>query len=620
MSDKSELSQLENEPVEKNAKRVKEKKPMGFGKTMLASAVGFLIGTVALNILTFVAMIGFLLSSLSSAYSYDSDSALTGKDMAIELNMAQPITECAPDELSEMASLFGGISGTSIQQLLLAIDHAATDKRVNALYLHLGGGNLDWAQAEELSEALEEFKANCDKPIIAYGEMMAQPEYYLATSAHRIAVHPSGMIDFRGMGAEVIYYKGLLDKLGVHMDLIRPTSCSYKSAGEVYTRTDMSDANREQIHAYINSIWDYALASMAEKRGIEKERLNGIADSLTGYLPNDALKNHLIDTLCFEQDIQNLFKNQYNVSKIVSANRYAKDALSKERDRDYHIAMIYAEGNVVSGKKQGNTVAVYGDDIVKAFKEAAEDDDVVAIVLRVNSPGGAVTASESMTHAICEAKKSKPVIISMSGLAASAGYEISCFGTRIVAHPTTLTGSIGVFATIPEIGNLLQKHLGITTDTAMTNANSTGLSLTRSLSPAARAMMQRNVEDFYVTFVQRVADGRGMTWDEVNEIARGRVWTGLQAKEIGLVDTLGGLPLALRIAAEEAGVDRDDCSVVTFPAKKSLFEQLFSSIDENEETKLRARMNQTIPFYDDLMQWSNMEPMQARLPFVIKID
>lgn len=619
MSDKSAFPPLGSEPAAGSHVPVKETKPMGFGKTMLASALGFLIGTMVMNVITFLVVIGFLISAISSSFSSDTESTLSGKNMAIELNLAQQITECAPDELGEM-TLYFGAGGTSIQQMLCAIDHAADDPRVNALYLHFGGGNLGWAQAEELSESLQLFKSSCDKPVIAYGEILTQPEYYLATSATLIAVHPSGMIDFRGMSAEVMYYKGLLDKLGVHMELIRPASCAYKSAGEVYTRTDMSEANREQIRAYISSIWDYSVAGMAEHRGIDKSRLNSIADSLTGCLPAEALANRLIDTLCFEQDIRDLFKEQYGVAKIVSANRYAKDVAQQDKQHKDHIAIIYAEGNVVPGKNPGGQTAVYGDDIVRAFHDAAADDDVKAIVLRVNSPGGAVTASESMTHAIREAKKAKPVIVSMSGLAASAGYEISCFGTRIVAHPTTLTGSIGVFATLPEIGTMLQKHLGITTDTAQTNANSGGIGVTRPLSPAARAMMQRNVEDFYVTFVQRVADGRGMSWKEVDEIARGRVWTGLQAKEIGLVDTLGGLSMALRIAAQESGIKPGKYSVVTYPAKKNIWEQIFSRVNENEETELRARISQTIPFYDELTQWAEMEPLQARLPFAIKID
>ena len=590
-----------------------EQKPLGFGKTMLASAVGFIIGIMALNIISFIFIIGMLASALSS--SMDDSTPITGNQLAVELNVSGAVSEAEPNELM---ALFGNEATCSLTQMLCAIDNAATDKRVKALYLHFGASDLSWAQAEELKDALKAFRAQCDKPIIAYGESLTQPEYYLATAADKIAVHPSGLVEFKGLGAEYIFYKGLLDKLGVHMELIRPTSCAYKSAGEVYTRTDMSDANREQVRSYINSTWQYVSQNIAASRNMTVEQINAIADNLNGFLADDAMKSGLVDTLCFAQDIKNTFRDRYEVKKIVTAKRYAMDV--KKKDTDSRIAVIYAEGQVVPGKNTNGNTAVYGDDIVKALNDAAKDKKVKAIVLRVNSPGGAVTASEDMTHAVIEAKKVKPVIVSMSALAASAGYEISCFGTKIVAQPTTITGSIGVFATLPEMGQLLRNKLGITTDTVMTNKNSTGLTLMRPLSADARAMMQKNVEDFYITFTQRVADGRGLTREYVDSIGRGRVWTGLQAKELGLVDTLGGLTLALHIAAEEAGVDYSKCSLKTFPEKKSMWEQLMNRVNADEEEELKARLNAIVPFYDELVMWSNMEPLQARLPFAIRLD
>ena len=591
----------------------KEQKPLGFGKTMLASAVGFIIGIMALNIISFIFIIGMLASALSS--NMDDSTPITGNQLAVELNVSGAVSEAEPNELM---ALFGNEATCSLTQMLCAIDNAATDKRVKALYLHFGASDLSWAQAEELKDALKAFRAQCDKPIIAYGESLTQPEYYLATAADKIAVHPSGLVEFKGLGAEYIFYKGLLDKLGVHMELIRPTSCAYKSAGEVYTRTDMSDANREQVRSYINSTWQYVSQNIAASRNMTVEQINAIADNLTGFLADDAMKSGLVDTLCFAQDIKNTFRDRYEVKKIVTAKRYAMDV--KKKDTDSRIAVIYAEGQVVPGKNTNGNTAVYGDDIVKALNDAAKDKKVKAIVLRVNSPGGAVTASEDMTHAVIEAKKVKPVIVSMSALAASAGYEISCFGTKIVAQPTTITGSIGVLATLPEVGQLLRNKLGITTDTVMTNKNSTGLTLMRPLSADARAMMQKNVEDFYITFTQRVADGRGLTREYVDSIGRGRVWTGLQAKELGLVDTLGGLTLALHIAAEEAGVDYSKCSLKTFPEKKSMWEQLMNRVNADEEEELKARLNAIVPFYDELVMWSNMEPLQARLPFAIRLD
>lgn len=590
-----------------------EQKPLGFGKTMLASAVGFIIGIMALNIISFIFIIGMMASALSS--SMDDSTPITGNQLAIELNVSGAVSEAEPNELM---ALFGNEATCSLTQMLCAIDNAATDKRVKALYLHFGASDLSWAQAEELKDALKAFRAQCDKPIIAYGESLTQPEYYLATAADKIAVHPSGLVEFKGLGAEYIFYKGLLDKLGVHMELIRPTSCAYKSAGEVYTRTDMSDANREQVRSYINSTWQYVSQNIAASRNMTVEQINAIADNLTGFLADDAMKSGLVDTLCFAQDIKNTFRERYEVKKIVTAKRYAMDV--KKKDTDSRIAVIYAEGQVVPGKNTNGNTAVYGDDIVKALNDAAKDKKVKAIVLRVNSPGGAVTASEDMTHAVIEAKKVKPVIVSMSALAASAGYEISCFGTKIVAQPTTITGSIGVFATLPEVGQLLRNKLGITTDTVMTNKNSTGLTLMRPLSADARAMMQKNVEDFYITFTQRVADGRGLTREYVDSIGRGRVWTGLQAKELGLVDTLGGLTLALHIAAEEAGVDYSKCSLKTFPEKKSMWELLMNRVNADEEEELKARLNAIVPFYNELVMWSNMEPLQARLPFAIRLD
>ena len=606
------------------------RKPLGFGMTMLASAVGVIIAFAVLQFFGFLILMGMLVSVISS--SGKADTVLTGTNYAVELDLTGDITESMGTELQGLLSRGKTVS---LEELTKSIDLAASDDRVCALYLHMGGGTLSWAQAEELMMALDDFDEACGKPIIAYGDAYSQPEYFLATKARTIAVHPAGMIDFRGIGGEVIFYKGLLDKLGVKMDLIRPTSNDYKSAGEPYIRTDMSAANREQIRAYISDIWDYCTQVMVENRNhtlnifhyghikdsdtLTVQKINTLADNLTAYLPDEAKAAWMVDTLCFEQDIMHLLKEDYRVKRIVKAQSYAADvdyAMGK-----HGIAVIYAEGNVVSGKSEGMQTAVYGDDIAQALKDAAEDDDVKAIVLRINSPGGAATASETMTNAVKEAKRHKPVVVSMSGVAASAGYEMACMANCIVAHPTTLTGSIGVFATLPEVSGLLRKHLGITTDTVQTNRNSTSLTLTRPLSPAARNMLQRNVEGFYQTFIRRVAEGRNMTVEAVDKIARGRVWTGAQAKEIGLVDTLGDMTTALNIAAELARVEFKDSYLVKYPKEKDLWEQIMDMYyEQDEEIKLRARLNTIFPFYSELEEWSRMEPLQARLPFILRIE
>ena len=317
-----------------------EQKPLGFGQTMLASAVGVVIAFAVLNIIAFIICMGLLVSALSS--SMEQSTPITGSNLAVELDLTQTVSE---RKLGGITSLFGEKRGTSIEQLLTTMENASVDDRVKAIYLHLGGSTLDWAQAEELKDAVVRFHNNCDKPILAYGDAMTQPEYYLATNANLLAVHPSGVIEFKGMGAEAIFYKGLLDKLGVHMELIRPTSCTYKSAGETYVRTNMSDANREQVRSYINSIWDYAVESMAANRGLRVQQLNTLADNLSGFLPDEALLGGLVDTLCFEQDIKQMMHDNYGVTKIVKANRYAENVRqTKTKESTDQIALIYAEG------------------------------------------------------------------------------------------------------------------------------------------------------------------------------------------------------------------------------------------------------------------------------------
>jgi protease-4 len=438
------------------------------------------------------------------------------------------------------------------------------------------------------------------------------------------------MLDFRGMGGQVMYYKDLLDKLGVEMQLIRPESCSYKSAGEVYTRTNMSDANREQIRAYIGSIWRTATAQIAASRGMEVAELNAIADDLSGLFADGARRQRLVDTLCFEEDVKQMLKEEHGGKQLLSVEKYAEKVKGKPNKAKDAIAVIYAEGNVVDGSAKGFDEGVYGDDIVKALKQAAKDDDVKAIVLRVNSPGGQATASESMTHAVIAAKAKKPVIVSMGDLAASAGYEMSCMADVIVAQPTTITGSIGVFGTIPNLGKLMNQKLGLHTDTVCTNRNATGMSLVQPLSPTMKALWTRNVEDFYKVFVGRVAEGRHMSYDEVHKIARGRVWTGADALGIGLVDTLGGIDLAVSIAAEKAGLD--SYKVKEYPEEKDTWTQLTELFGEGQDddlslmAKIRMALRWKASQKDikalsrlekDIEYVTTAEGLQARLPYVI---
>ncbi len=609
-----------------NAQTQPTRQPLNFGQTMLASAVGIIVASAVLSIISFIAMIIMIISMMGSI---DKSDSVTVKDGSfVKIDLSQHIQEAAPNMLENAFSEEKVISAEDILETLHA---AKNDNRIKGVYIACGASDLSWGLSEELRNAIIDFRTS-GKPVICYGEMFTQPIYYLATAADRICLHTDGVVDFRGIGAQLMFYKDLFDKLGMKVDLIRPTSCAYKSAGEPYIMNHMSEANREQIHAYINSIWSHAAHNMADARHMSYDSINTIADQLSGYLAKGAYKSGLVDTLCYEYDIKQLLDSTYGRKHTISVKKYAKAVRQNKEDSNNEIAVIYAEGTVKGGRYPGYGTGVYGDRIAKAIDDAVKDDDVKAIVLRVNSPGGAATASQTMTAAVRRAKKVKPVVVSMSDLAASAGYEMSCLADKIVAQPTTITGSIGVFGTLPEVGNMLKKKIGITFDTAQTNHNSTGLSLV-GLSPTARAMMQQNVEDFYVTFVSTVALGRKMSYEAVDSIAKGRVWTGADALKLGLVDTLGGIDLAFRIAADLAGIK--DYSIVHYPNPKDWMEQLMAMLGNDDEDSdgstisLRAlfqarkaiRHNTLERQIECDIRGLAEEPcLQARLPYFININ
>ena len=618
------------------------KKPLSFGATMLASALGVVIVSAVGGLLSLIMMISTIVSLNNMSKS---DIALVKSGTFLTVDLDHISGDRTGTGLMQSFNTDGKTVG--LLDAVAAINAAADDNNVKGLLLK-GDGSMSSASLEELRAAINGF-SDSGKPVIAYATGFSQGGYYLCTAADKVCLHPEGMVDFRGMGGEVIYYKDLLDKLGVEMQLIRPESCAYKSAGEVYTLSHMSPANREQIRAYISSVWRTMVEDISASRGIATAELNKIADNLSGLLASDACANGLVDTMCFEEDLRAMLREQYDGKHLMGLEKYAnniRQADTKAKKKGPAIAVIYAEGEVVDGTSKGYNTAVYGDDIVKSLREATEDDDVKAIVLRVNSPGGQVTASENMTHAVMAAKAKKPVIVSMGDLAASAGYEMSCMADVIVAQPMTITGSIGVFAAYPNAGKLMSKKLGLNADTVSTNRNATSMGLLRPLSPEAMALMTRNVEEFYKTFVGRVAEGRHMSYDAVHQIARGRVWTGADAIGIGLVDTLGGFDLAMKIAAEKAGLD--SYRVKNYPEEKDTWKQLSEMLNGGDDSdidlhsKLRLALmwrvrssefgvrsfssefgtwsSEVSPAYQwrsELRQLAEVEGLQARLPFVI---
>ncbi len=546
------------------------KKNPSFGKIMLASGVGTLIVLVIVGLFKLMLFFG-IIGSLGS-----DDKVVVAENSFLKIDLTDAVNERSQ---SDLQSMMNNGSNVGFRDMLRSISAAANDSRIKGLYLYMGSQfPHSWGKSEELRKALIAF-CESDKPILVYADNYTQQGYFVASVADSIYMNPSGIAEFRGICAENLFFKELLDKLAVKMTLVRPKSNSFKSAGETYTMDHFSEANRRQVREYIVSIWDYVVAEIADARDISTENLNKMADNLSACLADDALNNKLVDRLCFESDIKNTMKKSYGCEKTIGLAEYAKtlktNVMAKEQ-----IAIIYAEGDVVDGS--GYNVAVYSDKITKALDDAAANDKVKAIVLRVNSPGGQVTASEIMTNAVMRAKQKKPVIVSMGDVAASAGYEISCNANYIVAEPTTITGSIGVFATIPEIGGTLKRFLGITTDTVMTNTNSSSMSITRPLSPVALELLQRNVEDFYKVFVDRVAKGRGLRNEYVDSIARGRVWTGRDALKLGLVDALGGLEDAIGIAADSAGITNYE--TVDYPLNENFLDELMNRKNNSSGT------------------------------------
>ncbi|MBP5240607.1 MAG: signal peptide peptidase SppA [Bacteroidales bacterium] len=581
-----------------------------FFKMVLASGLGVLLASVVFSILSGIMMVLFVLSLGSSTEKP------VKKHSVLTIDLSKPFTE---REATTVESLLFDQKTVGFNTILEAIDKAATDKKIEGIYLKDGlTYSAGWATTQELRNALAKFKEESGKFVYAYSDSYSQKSYYLATVADRIFLNPSGMVEFTGIAAEAMFIKDMLDKLDVKVDLIRPNSNAFKSAGEMYTMNKMSEANREQIRTYIKSIWDEVLPQMSEARGISVDSLNYLADNLSAFMADDAFSAGLVDELGFENDVKELMVEQIDKVKSVSKLNFVSvsNYPTEKKTSGKKIAVVYAEGEVQMGK--GYDVGVYSTNMVKALDEAANDDDVQAIVLRVNSPGGAVLASEAITDAVVRAKEKKPLIVSMGDLAASAGYEISCYADYIVAQPTTITGSIGVFAMLPEIGTMLKNKIGLTFDTVNTNRNSSALSVMRPLSTESRALMQKNVEDFYKIFIGRVAEGRGLDVNYVDSIARGRVWTGRDALTLGLVDTLGGIDVALAIAAERAGITK--YSVKVYPEAPSTLMEMFNMTDEDARAKvLLPTQYGKYRFFSDIEKLCDSDPLQARLPYYINM-
>lgn len=587
-----------------------------FFKFMFASALG--------TIVVFAMLFLFMFSAFSIVVSTvkTSKSSIESKSV-LYLDFNKPIYDRQVENLSMLGS--SNTSSIGMYELIKMINIAKTDEHIQGIYLDVSDIHANgWATVEEIRDALLDFKES-GKFIYAYGDTYMQNAYYLSTVADKIGMNPVGHLILQGIGAEVIYLKDMLDKFSVNVDLIRPRNNEYKSAGEMFLYNKMSEANREQIRTYITSIWEHVSQQMATARGINIASFQKRVDNLDGFFGKDALQFGLVDTLCFESDMHLLMKQKMkqNVDKKINFISYKeyKDYLvshpSSKNKTSNEIAVIYAYGSVEQG--DGSDLVIGSETIAKAIRKAARKDNVKAIVLRINSGGGDAIASEIMTHEVIKAKQKKPVIVSMGDVAASAGYEMASNASKIVAMPTTITGSIGVFGVMPEFGTALKKHLGISFDTVGTNANSNFFSAMRPMKKQAREVMQRNVEEFYINFCKRVATGRNLTVAFVDSIAKGRVWAGADAKNIGLIDEFGGLNTAIETAASEAKIK--EYKVVAIPAAKTIQQQIMEMFSDGGETLASIKMQGTpYRWLLEMESWSEMSGIQARIPYIISLN
>lgn len=499
---------------------------------------------------------------------------------------------------------------TGLDDLLSNIEKAKNDGNIKGIYLK--GGTLigGLASIKEIRDALTDFKKS-GKFIVAYADNYMQSNYYLATVADKILINPEGMLELKGLNAELMFFKNTLDKLGIEMQVVKVGT--FKSAVEPFITTKMSDANREQVSVYMNSIWKTMLSQISASRKISVDSLNNYADQMMMFQPTQKLKQYaLVDSLVYVDQVDSII-NKYAVDfKLVKHSAMNKLADNKKFEKS-KIAVIYAVGGI----DEGNGDGIESEKLVETIDKVAKDDAVKSVVFRVSSPGGSAYGSEQIWRALQNLKAKKPLIVSMGDYAASGGYYISCIADAIVAQPNTITGSIGIFGIIPNISGLNSK-LGLTYDGVKTNKMSDAISVNRPFRPEERELMQNYVNRGYELFVKRCADGRKKTTDQIKDIAEGRVWTGEDALKIGLVDKIGGIDEAIQIAAVKARLTA--YNVKEYPAKEDFATKLMKSFGDDMESKImKVQLGENYKIFKALKNVEKINGIQARLPYELII-
>lgn len=562
-----------------------------FFKTLFASTLGVMIGMTILVFLGFFIIVGIAISSDSSTYDL--------KDKTI-LKIELEGTVNDREDSSPFSFLLSDGDNLVLDDIIDAIKKAQENDEIKGIYLKAGYLHSGVAGLEPIRKALTEFKES-GKFIVSYADDYSQGTYYLASVANKIILNPKGSLDFHGLAAMPVFVRGLYENLGVKFQVYKVGT--FKSAVEPFIQDKMSDANRLQTESFMNSVWEHLLQNISQSRGISVDRLNAYADQFLAFTEADSImKYKMVDTLMYSTGVEDYLKslidekkdNKLRLASVGNLKSINFKEKSKSKDK---IAILYAEGNILhQGSKASplfSQTAITADEYVKELQKLKDDKSVKAVVFRVNSGGGSAYASEQIWNAVVELKAVKPVVVSMGNYAASGGYYISCAANTIVAEPTTLTGSIGIFGLIPD-GTELAKKMGVSFDEVKTNKHGTfggqtfGIPFlvsaqSRGFTDDESAMLQKYIENGYDLFITRCADGRSMTKTQIDSIGQGRVWTGKQALEIGLVDELGGIDTAVKIAAEKA--ELKDYNISKYPKKKDFFVQLMEESMQNSKIK-----------------------------------
>lgn len=585
-----------------------------FFKFMFASALGLILGIFLLFII--LAGIGASLGSKGEVK--------VEENSVLHVKLDTEIKERGIDKPFDIdPSTFKPKSSLGLNEILASIEKAATDDRIKGIYLDMQGLPAGMASTEEIRNALVRFKES-GKWIVSYGEVYSQKAYYVASVADEIWLNPEGLVEWRGLGSQVIFLKNMFEKLELEPQIIRYGK--FKSAVEPLMLEKMSEANRLQTMTYMDAIWEQMLKGVAEARGKSVEELNMLAQNASIRKAEHAVEQGLVTSLKYKDEVLADIRSRLSLEKeddeinFIAIGKYkdaakpVEDDKSTSRDR---VAVIYAVGGIDTG--EGDEESIGSETISKEIRKARLDEKVKAIVLRVNSGGGSALASDIIWRETVLAKQAKPFVVSFGDVAASGGYYIACAADTIVAQPNTITGSIGVFGVLFNAQNMLKNKLGISVDTVKTNKFADLGGPLRPLSDVEREIIQESVNDIYFEFIGKVAEGRGLTTAEVDSIGQGRVWSGTDALRIGLVDVLGGLDDAVSIAAGMAGLE--DYRVTELPEQKDPMEQLMKELTgEGKEAMLKARLGEYYTYLRDVEGLMNMRGVQARLPYTIYID